>query len=298
MNSVILIRQTDRHFETTFSSGCDDDFYDLIEYILEGDVWSCLIDPYITNSDKMYACGNFYCTRLEGYNLFITDIHQLDIYDYDELKPIIVNKNTVYGLVVNINCMRINKIASFTITQEDQRYTFTATGIKPIVIDPDLGKIYNDMIPLITVQISNGIMEGKIKAIYNSNSLCHIPTGEHLDIFYNIFIKNLSLSEATTRYADVYKWLQQRDNEILIYNDIKITNNDSEFWAQPIKQKSPNFITLTLSRYSLLKFLHAWETQLKFCDSFTLVFLGETLRFFNGLPINHENSNLPENHID
>lgn len=295
--SVTTFRLTAHRYVSTDLNINQSDIEILFDYISQVNIWSTLIDPSISRKNNIYSCGNYYCTKREGSDLLLTDFISLHE-DEQEWPPLIVNENTVYNMVIVFRYLCLQSVPQFTVTQEGQRYTFTAPNIEPIVIDPDLGKIYNDMIPLISVQTSNKLMEGKIKALYNSNSLCYIPTGEHLDIFYNIFIKNLSHSDATTRYADVYKWLQQADNETIIYNDIKITNNGSEFRARPIQQSPHNFITLILSSDSLLKFLQAWETQLQFCDSFTLVFLGETLRFFEGEPINADPAHKLERHID
>lgn len=285
MNSVIFIRQSGGELKKKFQANCNDDFYDLIEYTLEDNRWSYLIDPRVSRHDTMYACGNFYCTRLEGSDLLITDIHQLDINDYDDVKPVVVNQNTAYGLAFALNVMIYNKEDEFTITQEGQRYTVTSPNTHPFVFDPDLGVIYNDMIPIIIVRVLNDSLEYTLQTNYHTNALRDTPTYEDLEIFGRVFIRNLSRLQATIRYKELQDLIQKNNDAIMVCNDIKISIDFGYFRMEPIKQDHPNFISVNLSPYSVLKFLQAWESRLQFCDSFTLVFLGKTLRFFEGEPL-------------
>lgn len=238
-------------------------------------IWSYLFDPSV-NGDP-YSSGNYYFTRRDSLYLYIAEDHYLDDDDPEqEFKPAVILLNTMLGIEIALKYMRTNKIPEFILTLEGKRYTFTGPTINTIVVDPDLGNLYNEIVPRIVARRNNGIFEYDLCPDKN-------PQGEAIYLFTKLLAKNypqdlfITLHEWPNRMAN---W-QESDKKVK-YDSIAITNGGESIDIS-LKRSADGW--LTISKPSLKQFLQAWESRLQFCDSFTLVFLGQTLRFFEGEPM-------------
>lgn len=257
------------------------DFHEgtLMHYLRsEGTIWSYLIDPSIKNDT--YSPGNYFFTRRDSLYLYIAEDYYLDDDDPEqEFKPTVVLLNTMLGLLIAFKYMRTHKIPEFTLTLENKHYTFTGPAIKTIVVDPDLGNLYNETIPRIIARRINGVFEYDLCPANN-------PENQHIYLLPKLLEKNyaqdlfITLHEWPNRMAN---W--QESEKKARYGSVGIENGGDVIELKD-KTKGIGYSGwLIITKESLKKFLQAWDSHLQFCDSFTLVFLGRTLRFFEGEPL-------------
>lgn len=278
MNLALFNREKNGYLNYDFfDPNTDDHFKIFIGYLSEGDIWSNFLIPNFGNSKSRYTCGNYYCTKRDGYDLLLTDFYTLDITDADQVNPVRVNENTVYGMLVAFHTMRVNKVPEFTVTQEGHKYTFYAPGRKSIIVDPDLGNLYNHTVPIVIVRKVNGIFTWETQSINEKDN-------EQLELLCNLVIKNYPSNLLNILRG--WPCIETNKDKKISFNNIEICNAYSSVHLKLKKRPDPkNFSDLFLTKNSFFKFLEAWESRLQFCDSFTLVFLGETLRFFEGEPL-------------
>lgn len=257
-----------------------------------------LIDPSIKKA--AYISGNYYFTTKDDLCVFISE----ERYSDPDSKPLIILINVFYGILVAFQRMRIHKINSFAMLQEANRYIFTAATITPIVVDPGLGYLYNDTIPQIIVRKLNGLYEWDIINLHKIDDFCidNTPLKEHLELFCALIIKNYNpgLLATLLRWPSTFGKISKKQR--VAYNTIVVSNWYSTITMEPAREadrriyieKANVFISvqLSLTKESLIKFLQAWESRLQFCDTFTLIFLGKTLRFFEGEPMATDDSDL------
>jgi hypothetical protein len=264
------------------------DFTRLCNYIAEGDIWHNFICPEVTRVNDQYGCGNYYCTKRDGFDVLLTDFYAIDTVGSDMVVPVRVNENTVYGMSVAFHYMYVNKISQFALTQEGKTYTFYAPRKKPIVVDPDLGLLYNHTIPFVVMRkvygkficdIQNDRKEDDIYVYGNY-------TDTQLRLLCDLLVNNYSPKILKTIRSWPREWVRTNKYEKATYTTIRIANEWDCVHLTPVKQPNlPNTIDLVVSKDSLIKFLDAWESRLELCDTFTLVFLGHTIRFFEGEPL-------------
>lgn len=257
----------------------DGDFLQFYLYFTSERTFSeYLIDPSIKNDT--YSPANYYFTRRDSLYLYIAEDHYLDDDDPEqEFKPTIVLLNTMLGIEIALNYMRKNKIPEFTLSLENKRYTFTGPTIETIVVDPDLGNLYNEIVPRIIVRRVNGVFEYDLCPANN-------PENQYIYLLPKLLEKNyaqdlfITLHEWPNRMAN---W--QESEKKARYGSLGIENGGDVIELKD-KTKGIGYSGwLIITKESLKKFLQAWDSHLQFRDSFTLVLLGRTLRFFEGEPL-------------
>jgi len=295
MNIALFSRKKDGHLSYSFDVHSDDDFKTCIMYLTEGDIWRNFIYPEVNRVNDQYRCGNFYCTKRDGFEVLITDFYEIDIAGSDMVIPVRVNENTVYGMSVALHYMCVHKIPKFTITQEGKTYTFYAPRKKPIVVDPNLGLLYNHTIPFVVMRKINGkfICDIQNDRKENDRYVYGNYTETQLKLLCDLLLNNYSPKILKTIRSWPREWVRTNKYEKATYNTIRVANAWDCVHLTPVKQPNlPTTIDLVLTKDSLIKFLEAWESHLQFCDSFTLVFLGHTVRFFEGEPMASADNNI------
>lgn len=273
-----------------FTNSDDSNFTWLIEYLRETPFNILhLVDP--SKSTNEYAQGNYYYHKQDGLYYYIAD----DPYQFesDEVyEPLIILLNTLEGILNAFNYMYDNKINYFSIIKEYKRYVFQADGIEPIIIDPDQGKLYNNGIPLIIMRRINNQW---VPELCNNNytDLRTYMLDEELLLFYDFFLKNYNPETLYTLYTWGICTVNVYEKQQMVLNSVRIKNERDTIDIRPAKKKDemlhlPRVIKrlqVLITKESLIKFLQAWESKLQHSDAFTLVFLGQTLRFFEGEPL-------------
>lgn len=286
------------------SASNDPLFTRLIDYIIETPLSSSLLDPSFNKVD--YTAENFYYTKQDDLYYYITfDANQSESdYIYE---PTIILLNTLYGILEAFNYMAQNKIHKFSITKEYRRYVFQAEGIESIVIDPSLGNLYNNTISRIIMRrinkqwMPNFIIQymnkqwvpefqsnNNVNGIYVANKLID----QELQLFYDLIIKQ----HDSELLGSLYTWASSskvHKKQSMVLNNVRIQNWGNIVYITPSKKRDQFLHLPTVTKglglfitiHSLISFLEAWERKLQYSDAFTLVFLGKTLRFFEGEPL-------------
>lgn len=279
MNIIKFTRDEHGYFSYTTDSK-DGDLAQLIEYLTsEKRPWCYFIDP--SAKGDPYRPGNYYFTRRDDLYMYIAEDHYLDDDDPEqEFKPTVILLNTMLGISLAWKYMRTNKIPEFTLTLENKRYTFSGPTIETIVVDPDLGNLYTETVPRIIARRVNGVFEYDLCPDHNQD-------GEDIHYFVKLLAKHypqdlfITLHEWPDRMAN---W-QESDKKVK-YDGLTIINEGDFVGIYPRRNSDGSYPGwLTITKLSLKKFLQAWDTRLQFCNSFTLIFLGSTLRFFEGEPL-------------
>lgn len=303
-----------------FKDGCrgyfdyaatDPNFIRLFDYIRQcGIVPDDLIDPSFKKGKYRQKADYYYSKQDDLYFYFTFNVDEhleiecfddghleedcLDCYrftedgDYFDPEPTAILLNTLYGIMVALNYVFQYKLERFTIRQQDKRYIFQDHGIKPIIVDPDLGYLYNDTIPRTIVRkINNTFFSYKTLSIVNNGLyLRENLTKQKLELICKLITKNYN----PMLLIRLSNWSKQRlkksKNESFVFNDVRISNQYDILVVTPKKQQTNHEqLEVRLTTESLIKFLQTWESRLKFSDAFTLVLLGSTLRFFEGEPL-------------
>lgn len=263
-------------------------FIRLLYYIQESWLSTSLLDPSLSKSE--YLSGNFYYSKQDDLYFYIAvDPYDEDEHDEEEdptYEPTIILINTLYGLGLAFNTIIQSNAKKFSITKEYKRYIVQSDDMDPIVIDPDLGYLYNDTIPRIIVRKIDGKFVPEIYSTRHHGKvfLYSNPGYEELELFYNLWIKNYNpklIYTLRTWTDDINK------HKDIIQNNMRISNGIAALAIALNKKKDTkkNDPWLVLDKQSLIAYLQAWEAKLQFSDAFTIVFLGSTVRYFEGEPL-------------
>lgn len=230
-----------------------------------------LLDPYIKKG--AYYHNNFFITDRDDIYCYLTTEYHLD---KEEFPPDIVLLNSLYGILFELEIMRKHQIPKVTITNSGNRYTISTEDSQPIIIDPDLGNLYNETIPRIIARRVNNIFEYEV---YNH------PLLEKVYTYFFAQVLSDPNSKAILEKFFYWSCLETSNNEFMTCGDLKLLNDYDTFISIKMREGRINLYSLIITKISLKKFLQAWESRLQYCDAFTLVFLGKTLRFFEGEPL-------------
>lgn len=290
MNIITFDLENRKYFRKA-SRTYDDHFKTLISYITEEMDWGGLLDPI--RRDSVYSCGNYYYTKQDDLYFYIAEDYYLE--DHSKYEPTVILMSTLHGIFVAFHCMKQHKVQSFSLIKEYKRYIAQADGMKPIIIDPDLGYLYNDTIARITCKRINGTWTPFFYSINNIDNIFidGIPLVQELELFYNLFIKQYN----QTLLETILNWDHQKrvKKQVLVRNNVHISNYGSSVYLVPAKTKDAQLhlveasilkgVCLLINKPSLIKFLQAWDTKLQHANAFTMVFLGSTVRYFEGEPL-------------
>lgn len=273
MNSAILACTTLRHYIEE-SSSSDESFTTLCLHVTSGyPSYGYLLDPNIKKG--AYFKNNFFITDRDDIYCYMTNEYHLDS---EEFPPTIILLNSLYGILVSLEIMRRNKIFRITITNSGKHYTISSENIEPVIIDPDLGNLYNETIPRIIARRVDNHFEYEVV-----NDDYAIMEYEYIYLFYNLLMS----PNAKVILEKLFFWscLQTSDNETINCNNLSLFNDFDTSISIKMREAPITIFGLRITKNSLKKFLQAWELRLQYCDAFTIVFLGQTLRFFEGEPL-------------
>lgn len=230
-----------------------------------------LLDPYIKKG--AYYQNNFYITDRDDIYCYLTNEYNLE---NEEFPPDIILLNSLYGILFTLEIMRKHQIPKVTITNSGNRYTINAENTGPIIIDPDLGNLYNETIPRIIARRVNNIFEYEM---YNH------PLLEQKNTYF--LAQVLASPNVNTILEKLFYWscFKTSNNEYIKCGALKLSNDLDTYISIDMREGRINLYSLIITKTSLKNFLQVWEAKLQYCDAFTIVFLGQTLRFFEGEPL-------------
>lgn len=268
MNSASLIFNSRSHLIEKINTS-DESFTALCLTITSGPPsYGYLLDPYIKKG--AYYQNNFYITDRDDTYCYLTTEYHLD---KEEYPPDLVLLNSLYGILFTLEIMLKNKIPKITITNSGKRYTISSENAEPIIIDPDLGSLYNETIPRIIARRVKNVFEYEV---YN-----HPLLEEEYTYFFVQILTSPNVKEILEKFF-YWSCLKTSNNEYIKLGKLILLNDYDTFISIKMREGRINLYSLIITKTSLQKFIEAWESRLQYSNTFTLVFLGHTLRFFEG----------------